>query len=148
LILGKNSVKVKSRDRHSNSKEASMRSWFGAVAAAGLLAAATIQAGAPAAAAETSSARMLTFGDAPANVDQPVILRGSAVGPKRAPAVVPDGQRYEIAGGRRLWFFDPETQDIRSCINQQTSTVGLRIVRCFPGSLGGFRRTFGPAFQP
>lgn len=125
-----------------------MRSWFGAAAAVGLLAAATLQSAAPAAAAETSSARMLTFGDAPASLDKPVVLRGSAVGPKRAPAVVPDGQRYQIAAGRRLWFFDPVTQDIRSCINQPTSTVGVRIVRCFPGSLSGFRRTFGPTFQP
>jgi hypothetical protein len=121
-----------------------MRHWFGAVAAAGLL----IQVGTLGAAAETSTPRMLTFGEAAATADQPVILRGSAIAPKSAPEVAPSYQRYQIAAGRRLWFFDPETQDIRSCINQPTSTVGVRIVRCYPGSLSGYRRTFGPAFQP
>jgi hypothetical protein len=121
-----------------------MRYWFGAVAAAGLL----IQVGTLAAAAETSTPRMLTFGEAATAGEQPVILRGSAIGPRPAPEAVPSYQRYQIAAGRRLWFFDPVTQDIRSCINQQTSTVGVRIVRCYPGSLSGYRRTFGPAFQP
>jgi hypothetical protein len=123
-----------------------MRHWFGAVAvaAAGLL----LQVGTLPAAAETSTPRMLTFGEPTATGDQPVILRGSAVAPRPAPEVVPSDQRYQVAAGRRLWFFDPVTQDIRSCINQRTSTVGVRIVRCYPGSLSGYRRTFGPAFQP
>jgi hypothetical protein len=125
-----------------------MRRWFGAAGTVALLAAGLIEAGTLPATAQSSTGRMLTFGDAPANTDKPVILRGSAVGPKSAPAAVPSGERYEIAAGRRLWFFDPETQDIRSCINERTSTVGVRIVRCYPGSLSGFRRTFGPAFQP
>jgi hypothetical protein len=148
LIFGKNSVKVKFRDRHPDNKEASMRQWFGTAAAAGFIAAAVIQAGTPQAAAETPGSRMLTFGDAPPTADKPVFLRGSAVGPKSAPAAAPSSQRYEVAAGQRLWFFDPETQDIRSCINQQTSTVGVRIVRCYPGSLSGYRRTFGATFQP
>jgi hypothetical protein len=122
-----------------------MRHWFGAVAAAGLL----IQVGTLPAAAETSTPRMLTFGEGAAAIaDQPVVLRGSAVAPRPAPEAVPSYQRYQVAAGRRLWFFDPVTQDIRSCINERTSTVGVRIVRCYPGSLSGYRRTFGPAFQP
>jgi hypothetical protein len=121
-----------------------MRHWLGTVAAVGFLAVAAVQAGA----AESSTARILTFGDAAANAEAPVILRGSAVTPQPAPTVTPAGQRYQVAAGRRLWFFDPVTQDIRSCINQQTSTVGLRIVRCYGGSLGGYRRTFGASFQP
>jgi hypothetical protein len=120
-----------------------MRHWFGTVAAVGFL----VVAGAQAGAAETAAPRMQTFGDA-ANGDRPVILRGSAVAPQAAPAVTPAGQRYQVAAGQRLWFFDPVTQDIRSCINQQTSTLGVRIVRCYGGSLGGYRRTFGPTFQP
>jgi hypothetical protein len=76
------------------------------------------------------------------------LLRGSALAPQAAPAIAPSGPRYQIAAGQRLWFFDPETRDIRSCINQQTSTVGVRIVRCYPGTLDGYRRTFGVTFQP
>jgi hypothetical protein len=77
----------------------------------------------------------------------PAILRGSAIDPKPSVATESD-QRYQIAAGEELWFFDPVTLDIRSCINRQTSTVGVRIVRCTPGSLSGFRRTFCRAFQP
>jgi hypothetical protein len=125
-----------------------MRHRFAGAAAVGLLAAVMVQAGALPAAAESATARMLTFGEAPVSAGQPVILRGSAVAPKPLAEAAATGPDYQIAGGRRLWFFDPETQDIRSCINQRTSTVGVRIVRCYPGSLSGFRRTFGPAFQP
>ncbi|MGH6899004.1 MAG: hypothetical protein ACREJ5_21070 [Geminicoccaceae bacterium] len=124
-----------------------MRNWFGTVTAVGFLAAAAVQVGTLPAAAETSTPHLLTFGDA-ANGDRPVILRGSAGGPKSAPAVTPSYQRHQVAAGRRLWFFDPATQDIRSCINERTSTVGVRIIRCYSGSLSGYRRTFGPAFQP
>jgi len=125
-----------------------MRHWFGALAAAGLLGAAVVQAGALPAAADTSSARMRTFGEA-ANADKPVILRGSAVAPKpAAAAVAPTTPSYQIAAGRRLWLFDPATRKIRSCINEQTTTVDVRRVRCYSGSVGGYRRTFGPTFQP
>ena len=106
-----------------------MRRWFGTVAAVGFLAVAGVQAGA----AESSTARVLTFGDTPTNGEAPVILRGSALAPQAAPAVTPAGQRYQVAAGQRLWFFDPETQDIRSCINQQTSTVGVKNRPLLPG---------------
>jgi hypothetical protein len=124
-----------------------MRHWFSAVAAAGLLGAAVVQIGALPAAADTSSPGMLSFGAA-TNADRPVILRGSAVAPRAAAADAQASPSYEVAAGRRLWFFDPETLKIHSCINQQTTTVGVRRVRCYSGSLGGYRRTFGPAFQP
>jgi hypothetical protein len=137
-------LKLSQDAQASNIEEASMRHWFGAVAAAGLL----LQIGTLPAAAETSTPRMLTFGEAAATGNQPIILRGSAVAPRPAPEVAPSYQRYQIAAGRRLWFFDPETQDIRSCINERTSTVGVRIVRCYPGSLSGYRRTFGLTFRP
>jgi hypothetical protein len=139
---------MKSRFRHSYIEEASMRHWFGAFAAAGFLSAAVVQVGALPAAADTSSARMLTFGGA-ANTDKPVILRGAAIAPRpAAAALAPTTPSYEITAGRRLWFFDPATLKIRSCINEQTTTVGVRRVRCYSGSLGGYRRTFGPTFQP
>jgi hypothetical protein len=124
-----------------------MRHWVGVLAAASLLSAAVVPLGAPLA-ADTSNARMRTFGEA-ANADQPVILRGSAAAPRTAgPAVAPSAPSYEVAAGRRLWLFDPETLEIRSCINQQTTDVGVRRVRCYAGSLGGYSRTFGPTFQP
>ena len=125
-----------------------MRHWFGAAAAVGLLAAAAIEAGVFPAAAENPPEQLLTFGEVAANGSGPVILRGSAVAPKSAPVATAGVQSYQMAAGERLWFFDPETQEIRSCINQNTITVGLRIVRCYPGSLGGHRRVFGPLFQP
>ncbi|HZA66748.1 MAG TPA: hypothetical protein VE592_07345 [Geminicoccaceae bacterium] len=125
-----------------------MRHWLGAAAALGIIAAAMIEVEAPTAAAETATPNVLTLGNAAERGDGPVVLRGSAVGPKAAPAMTPDGQGYQIAAGRRLWFFDPVTLRIRSCINQQTSTVGVRIVRCYPGSLSNYRRTFGVTFQP
>ena len=104
-----------------------MRQWL--TAAAGLLIATTLHGQALAAEADAAP-NVLTFGDRAETGDRPVVLRGSA------------------GAGQRLWFFDPETRDIRSCINQQTSTVGVRIVRCYPGTLGGYRRTFGVTFQP
>jgi hypothetical protein len=122
-----------------------MRQWL--TAAAGLVIATALHG--QALAAETDAVpNVLTFGDRAETGDRPVVLRGSAVAPKAGPAVVPSEARYQIAAGRRLWFFDPETRDIRSCINQQTSTVGVRIVRCYPGTLNGYRRTFGVTFQP
>jgi hypothetical protein len=124
-----------------------MRHALATTAAVGFLAAATIPLGSLPAAAQDATPHVLTLG-APESPDAPVVLRGSAVGPGSAPAVAADTPSYQMAAGRRLWFFDPQTLQIRSCINQQTSTVGLRIVRCYRGSLGGHRRTFGPAFQP
>jgi hypothetical protein len=128
-----------------------MRHWLGTAAAVGFLAAAMIQIEAPPAAAETATPHVLSLGGAAEIGDAPLILRGSAVGPKSsksALAATSGGQGYQVAAGQRLWFFDPQTLQIRSCINQQTSTVGVRIVRCYPGSLSGHRRTFGPTFQP
>jgi hypothetical protein len=97
--------------------------------------------------AETATPRVLTFGSASVRDSQPVVLRGSATAPRQAPAAAEAAPGYQVVGGQRLWFFDPETKDVRSCINQQTSTVGVRIVRCTTGTLGGYRRTFGVTFQ-
>jgi hypothetical protein len=37
---------------------------------------------------------------------------------------------------------------VRGCINQDTFTVGVRVIRCTSGELGRYGRTFGPDFQP
>jgi hypothetical protein len=77
----------------------------------------------------------------------PVILRGSAIG--RQPAEVrPSGPSWQVVAGRRLWLFDPVTEELRACRVRQTTLVGVRELRCLSGSAGRFRRTFGPDFQP
>jgi hypothetical protein len=77
----------------------------------------------------------------------PLILRGSAVGRKAAPAVQ-SGPTRQVVAGRRLWLVDPASQDLRTCAVRDTSTVGVREIRCQSGSFGRYSRTFGPAFQP
>jgi hypothetical protein len=80
--------------------------------------------------------------------DAPLILRGSAVGPKPAPEVRPSAARWQVAAGRRLWLVDPATEDLRTCAVRKTSTVGVKEIRCLSGSASRFRRTFGPTFAP
>jgi len=78
----------------------------------------------------------------------PTILRGTPAERQTAPAAATDGDRWQIAGGERLWLVDRETGEVRGCINQDTFTVGVRVIRCTSGELGRFSRTFGPDFQP
>lgn len=105
---------------------------------------------APALAQEDSSARLLSTDElsAPAAGAGPVILRGSAIGPKRAPDVRPDAARWEVVAGRRLWLVDPVTKDLRTCAVRDTSTVDVKEIRCRSGTFGRYSRTFGPAFRP
>lgn len=105
---------------------------------------------APALAQEESSARLLRMDElsAPAPGGGPVILRGSAIAPKRAPKVRPDGERWEVVAGRRLWLVDPVSKDLRTCAVRDTSTVDVKEIRCRSGTFGRYSRTFGPAFQP
>ena len=49
---------------------------------------------------------------------------------------------------RVLWLVDPVTKDLRTCAVRDTSTVGVKEIRCLSGSAGRFRRTFGPTFAP
>jgi hypothetical protein len=95
------------------------------------------------------SPEILVLGTQPA-AKAPTILRGSAVARQPAPVAAPEviGSEWQILSGKRLWLVDRTTGDIRSCINQQTTQVGLRVVLCTPGDAGRFRRTFGPDFQP
>jgi hypothetical protein len=77
----------------------------------------------------------------------PTILRGRPATPA-AVTVAPSGQRWQLLGGKRLWLVDRASGEVRSCINQDTSTVGLRVIRCTSGELGRHGRTFGAAFNP
>jgi hypothetical protein len=77
----------------------------------------------------------------------PTIVRGTPR--ERAAARAGEGaQRLQIVGGKRLWLVDRATAEVRSCINRDTSTVGLRVVECTSAELGRYRRTFGASFQP
>jgi hypothetical protein len=95
---------------------------------------------------------LLVLGSQPAAKapKSPTILRGSAVARKPAPATAPEviGSDWQVIAGKNVWLVDRTTGDIRSCINQQTTQVGLREVLCTPGDVGRYRRTFGPNFQP
>jgi hypothetical protein len=78
----------------------------------------------------------------------PTILRGAPVEPAAAPGAAPTQQRWQILAGERLWLVDRATAEVRSCIDRDTSTVGVREVRCTSGELGRFSRTFGRNFHP
>ena len=78
----------------------------------------------------------------------PTILRGTPAERAPAPAAEPAAQRWQIVAGKRLWLIDRATAEVRSCINRDTSTVGVREIRCISGELGRFSRTFGRNFNP
>jgi hypothetical protein len=107
----------------------------------------------PAGAAEEENApsRLLTPGGLSV-ADQPraapVILRGSAVGPRRAPEVSTGMAQWQIAGGRRLWVLDPVNQGVTGCAVFNTPDVGVQEIQCVSQSTTGYARTFGPAFNP
>ena len=119
------------------------------LAAAAVALGLTALALAPVAAQE--NARLLTLEalSAPAPGTAPVILRGSASGPKRAAAAAAAiAPRWQLAGGRRLWLVDQAAQEFRVCGLFDTTDVDVRQVRCWTRPIGRYARTFGPAFQP
>jgi hypothetical protein len=78
----------------------------------------------------------------------PTILRGAPVEPAAAPGAEPARQRWQILAGERLWLIDRATAEVRSCVNRDTSTVGVREIRCTSGEIGRYGRTFGRTFRP
>ena len=80
--------------------------------------------------------------------DAPLILRGSAIGPRPLSEMRPSAARWQVAAGRRLWQIDPVNGDLRTCAVVDTTDVGVQEIRCLFGSTSRFRRTFGPAFSP
>ena len=128
-----------------------MRHLAAAAAALGVLALALAPIGPVEAAEADASPHLLTpeelsAPDQPA--DAPLILRGSAIGPRPLSEMRPSAARWQIAAGRRLWLVDPATEDLRTCAVRKTSTVGVKEIRCLSGSASRFRRTFGPTFAP
>ena len=78
----------------------------------------------------------------------PTLIRGSLGAPAAAPVTEPAVQRWQIVAGKRLWLVDLATAEVRSCVNRDTSTVGVREIRCTSGELGRYGRTFGRNFNP
>jgi hypothetical protein len=64
---------------------------------------------------------------------RPVMARGEQASGQEEEAVVAEGERppaWQVAGGGRLWAIDPATNELRTCKVHQTSTVGLKVLRC------------------
>jgi hypothetical protein len=106
----------------------------------------------PVRAAEENVPSRLLIPGAPSVVDQsraaPVILRGSAVGPRRGSDMRAGAPQLQIAGGRRLWLIDPVNQAVTGCAVFNTPDVGVQEIQCVSQSTSGYARTFGPAFNP
>jgi len=78
----------------------------------------------------------------------PGILRGASAEPASEPGGERARHRWQILAGERLWLIDRATAEVRSCIDRDTSTVGVREIRCTSGELGRYGRTFGRTFRP
>ena len=79
----------------------------------------------------------------------PTIVRGRPPAPRPAAvATAAAAPRLQVVGGKRLWLVDRASGEVRSCINRDTSTVGLRVIECTSAELGRYSRTFGADFQP
>ncbi len=77
----------------------------------------------------------------------PLILRGTPAQAKAETAAETTSQTQVVAG-QQLWLIDRATGEVQSCLNLQTTTVGVRDIRCTTADLGGYSRTFGPNFHP
>jgi hypothetical protein len=108
-----------------------------------------IGAAASAADAERQSPNLLVLGQHAGAPAAPTILRGSTATPPAAVAAAPViGGGTQIVAGQQLWMIDPATGEVQSCLNLQTTTVGVRDIRCTIAELGNYSRTFGPNFHP
>jgi hypothetical protein len=127
-----------------------MRNLAAAAAALGLVLA--LAPSSPARAAEENVPSRLLIPGTPSVVDQPraapVILRGSAAGPRRGSEVQAGAPQLQIAGGRRLWLIDPVNREVTGCAVFNTPDVGVQEIQCVSQSTSGYARTFGPAFNP
>jgi hypothetical protein len=68
------------------------------------------------------------------------VLRPVAAAGEKASGQEEDVQRerpltWQVAAGRRLWLIDPATGDLRTCAVRNTSTVGVKEIRCLSGSI-------------
>jgi hypothetical protein len=137
--------------KYHGTEEAAMRHLAATAAVLGLLALALAPNG-PAGAAEEAATRHLLTPEELRGPDRtgaaPAILRGSAIGPRRASEGRPAAPQWQIAAGRRLWLIDPVNQEVRACAVFNTTDVGVQDIGCVSQSTSGYARTFGPAFNP
>ena len=64
---------------------------------------------------------------------RPVMARGEQASGQEEDVVVAERARppaWQVAAGGRLWAIDPATNELRTCAVHQTSTVGLKVLRC------------------
>ena len=92
--------------------------------------------------------QLLVLGQRAGAPAAPTILRGSVAAPTATAAAVSTGSPTQIVAGQQLWLIDNATGEVQSCINLQTTTVGVRDIRCTIAELGDYSRTFGPNFRP
>lgn len=63
------------------------------------------------------------------------VLRPVAAGGEKASGEEEDVQRerpltWQVAAGGRLWLIDSAAKELRTCAVRQTSTVGVKVLRC------------------
>jgi hypothetical protein len=63
---------------------------------------------------------------------RPVVARGEPASGQEAAAVVERARPplWQVAAGGRLWVIEPATNELRTCAIHQTSTVGVKVLRC------------------
>jgi hypothetical protein len=63
---------------------------------------------------------------------RPVVGRGEPTSGQEEEAVVERAKpsAWQVAAGGRLWAIDPSTDELRTCAIHQTSTVGIKVLRC------------------
>ena len=62
--------------------------------------------------------------------DGTLVLRGSGMPPRPAPAPTMDPARWQVAAGEELWLVDPAAGIAVACALRNTSKVGVRVIRC------------------
>jgi hypothetical protein len=147
----KNLLRSADLGRHTEIEEAAMGHLAAVAAALGFVALVPAPSSPLEAAEQDTTARLLNLQELSAPDQRgaaPVILRGSAGGPRRATEVCPGVANWQIAAGRRLWLIDPVNQEVRACAVSNTPDVGVQEIDCVSQSTSGFARTFGPAFNP
>jgi hypothetical protein len=64
---------------------------------------------------------------------RPVMARGEQASGQEEDVVAAERAgrpAWQVAAGGRLWAIDPATNELRTCAVHQTSTVGLKVLRC------------------
>jgi hypothetical protein len=108
-----------------------------------------IAAGGAWAQASRPSPQLLVFGASQGDRPAPGIVRGTPAQRAEMPeAPARDGAPWQIVAGKRLWLVERATGEVRACTDRDTSTVGVREIRCTSGELGRYGRTFGRDFNP